>query len=154
MPDLICFKIFFFFLFFFYKGASGALIFTVFGAAYGTAKSGVGISTMGVVKPELVMRSIIPVIFAGVVAIYGLIIAVIISTKLSPGGPLQWTPEGGGVDIVRERGGYTLYKGMVDLGGGLACGLAGLGAGMCIGRECLFCFRLSFSLCLFGRNCR
>jgi V-type H+-transporting ATPase proteolipid subunit len=38
----------------------------VFGAAYGTAKSGVGISTMGVVKPELVMRAIIPVIFAGV----------------------------------------------------------------------------------------
>lgn len=64
-------------------GAMSALVFTVFGAAYGTAKSGVGISTMGVVKPELVMRAIIPVIFAGVVAIYGLIIAVIISTTLA-----------------------------------------------------------------------
>ena len=30
------------------------------GAAYGTAKSGVGIASMGVLKPEMVMRSIIP----------------------------------------------------------------------------------------------
>lgn len=48
------------------------------GAAYGTAKSGVGISSMGVLKPDLVMKSIIPVIMAGVLGIYGLIIAVII----------------------------------------------------------------------------
>ncbi len=38
-----------------------------------------------------------------------------------------------GTQIMREAGGYTLFKGLVDLGGGLACGLAGLGAGMCIG---------------------
>ena len=51
-----------------------------FGAAYGTAKSGVGIASMGVMRPELVMKSIIPVVMAGVLGIYGLIIAVIIST--------------------------------------------------------------------------
>ena len=50
------------------------------GAAYGTAKSGVGIASMGVMRPELVMKSIIPVVMAGVLGIYGLIIAVIIST--------------------------------------------------------------------------
>ena len=86
---------------------------------------------MGVVKPELVMRAIIPVIFAGVVAIYGLIIAVIITTNLNPGGPLTWSENGS--PQKRPAGGYSLFKGMVDLGGGLACGLAGLGAGMCIG---------------------
>lgn len=32
-----------------------------FGAAYGTAKSGVGIASMGVMRPELVMKSIVPV---------------------------------------------------------------------------------------------
>ena len=53
---------------------------TGFGAAYGTAKSGVGIASMGVMRPELVMKSIIPVVMAGVLGIYGLIIAVIIST--------------------------------------------------------------------------
>jgi len=44
------------------------------GAAYGTAKSGVGILTMGVMHPELVIRSSLPVIMAGIVALYGLII--------------------------------------------------------------------------------
>lgn len=51
------------------------------GAAYGTAKSGVGVAAMGVMKPDLVMRSIIPVVMAGVIGIYGLIIAVILATN-------------------------------------------------------------------------
>lgn len=59
-----------------------------FGAAYGTAKSGVGIASMGVLRPDLVIKSIIPVVMAGVLGIYGLIIAVIISTgsEFSVGG--------------------------------------------------------------------
>ena len=51
------------------------------GAAYGTAKSGVGISSMGVLKPELIMRSIIPVVMAGILGIYGMIVAVILCQK-------------------------------------------------------------------------
>lgn len=49
------------------------------GAAYGTARSGVGISSMGVMRPDLVMKSIIPVIMAGVLGIYGLIISIVIT---------------------------------------------------------------------------
>ena len=52
--------------------------------------AGVGIASMGVMRPELVMKSIVPVVMAGVLGIYGLIIAVIISTGgelLSPLGP-------------------------------------------------------------------
>ena len=96
-------------------GVMSALVFTVLGAAYGTAKSGVGISTMGVMKPDLVMRAIIPVIFAGVIAIYGLIISVIIS---------------GGIDPSNN---YSLLKSFMDLAAGLSVGLSGLGAGMAIG---------------------
>lgn len=48
------------------------------GAAYGTAKSGIGISTMGVLKPEMIMKSIVPIVMAGILGIYGLIIAVIL----------------------------------------------------------------------------
>ncbi len=55
-------------------------VFSCMGAAYGTAKSGVGIASMGVMRPELVIKSIVPVVMAGVLGIYGLIIAVIIST--------------------------------------------------------------------------
>ena len=59
-------------------GVTSALVFANIGAAYGTAKSGVGISSMGVMNPGLVMRNIIPVVMAGVLGIYGLIVAVII----------------------------------------------------------------------------
>ena len=53
------------------------------GAAYGTAKSGVGISSMGVLKPELIFKSIVPVIMAGILGIYGLIISLLIFQKVS-----------------------------------------------------------------------
>lgn len=48
------------------------------GAAYGTAKSGVGICSMGVLRPNLIFKSIIPVIMAGILGIYGLIVSVIL----------------------------------------------------------------------------
>lgn len=52
------------------------------GAAYGTAKSGVGIAAMSVMRPELIMKCIIPVVMAGIIAIYGLVMAVLIAGKL------------------------------------------------------------------------
>ncbi|KAF2583982.1 hypothetical protein F2Q70_00033688 [Brassica cretica] len=91
-------------------------IFTGMGAAYGTAKSGVGVASMGVMRPELVMKSIVPVVMAGVLGIYGLIIAVIISTGINP-----------------KAKSYYLFDGYAHLSSGLACGLAGLSAGMAIG---------------------
>ncbi len=51
------------------------------GAAYGTAKSGVGICSMGVLKPDLIFKSIVPIIMAGILGIYGLIVAVILNNK-------------------------------------------------------------------------
>lgn len=51
------------------------------GAAYGTAKSGVGICSMGVLKPDLIFKSIVPIIMAGILGIYGLIISVILNGK-------------------------------------------------------------------------
>ena len=65
-----------------FMGAAFALVFANIGAAYGTGKSGIGISSLGVGKPELVMKSIVPVVMAGVLGIYGLIIAVIISNEV------------------------------------------------------------------------
>ena len=52
-----------------------------FGAAYGTAKSGIGISTMGVLKPELIVKSVVPVVMAGILGIYGLIVSVILQQR-------------------------------------------------------------------------
>lgn len=48
------------------------------GAAYGTAKSGTGIAAMSIMRPDLIMKSVIPVVMAGIIAIYGLVVAVLI----------------------------------------------------------------------------
>ena len=44
---------------------AAAIVFANLGAAYGTAKSGVGISSMGVMNADAVMKSIIPLVMAG-----------------------------------------------------------------------------------------
>lgn len=48
--------------FFGVMGATSAMVFSALGAAYGTAKSGTGIAAMSVMRPELIMKSIIPVV--------------------------------------------------------------------------------------------
>ncbi len=91
------------------------------GAAYGTAKSGVGIASMGVMNPQLVMRNIIPVVMAGVLGIYGLIVAVIIQGSI--------TPPTTGTNLTK----YSSFSGYAHLAAGLCCGISGLAAGMAIG---------------------
>merc|ERR1712166_1454016 len=49
--------------FFGFMGCAAALVFACLGAAYGTAKSGVGVANMGVLHPDVVMKSIIPVLW-------------------------------------------------------------------------------------------
>lgn len=99
--------------FFGFMGVTSALVFANLGAAYGTAKSGVGISSMGVMNHESVMKNIIPVVMAGVLGIYGLIIALLL--------------------VQNVKGEYSAYNGYAHLAAGLSCGLSGLGAGLAIG---------------------
>ena len=56
-------------------GMSSILIDLGFGAAYGTAKSGVGIASMGVLRPDLIIKNVVPVIMAGIIGIYGLVVS-------------------------------------------------------------------------------
>merc|ERR1719209_1251344 len=60
----------------------------------------------------MVMRSIIPVVMAGVLGIYGLITAVIINGK---------------IDKPAE---YSAYTGYAHLGAGLTVGMSSLAAGL------------------------
>jgi len=102
--------------FFGWMGCAVALVFANLGSAYGTAKAGVGIMSMGVMNPEMVMKNIIPVVMAGILGIYGLIVAVLVQSKISSKG-----------DELRYSEGYQF------LSSGLCVGLSGLGAGMAIG---------------------
>ena len=63
--------------FFSAMGAMSATVFTAIGAAYGTAKSGMGISAMAIMKPHMIWKSIVPVVMAGIIAIYGIVVAIL-----------------------------------------------------------------------------
>ncbi|TEB39988.1 V-type ATPase [Coprinellus micaceus] len=91
-------------------GCTAAIVFT---CDYGTAKSGVGISAMSVLRPDMMMKCSIPVVMAGIIAIYGLVVSVLISADLSAT--------------------MSLAQGFIQLGAGLSVGLAGLAAGFAIG---------------------
>ncbi|TPP66351.1 V-type proton ATPase proteolipid subunit [Fasciola gigantica] len=99
--------------FFGVMGAVSAVVFCALGAAYGTAKAGAGICSMGVMRPELIIKSIIPVVMAGIVGIYGLVVAVLVVQQL---------------DSAKK-----MDKSLYQLGAGLSVGLSGLGAGFAIG---------------------
>ena len=103
-------------IFYGYMGITCALVFANLGAAYGTAKSGVGICAMGIMKPSSIIKGVIPVIMAGILGIYGLIVAVILGQKLS------------GENVYID-----IKKGYQYLGSGLCCGLTSFGAGIAIG---------------------
>lgn len=59
-----------------------ACLIAALGASYGTAKAGTGIACVSVVRPDLIMKSIIPVVMAGIIAIYGLVVAALISNDV------------------------------------------------------------------------
>jgi len=61
------------------------------------------------------MKSLIPVVMSGIIAVYGLVVSVLIVGRLDPSQD------------------YPLYSGFVHLGAGLACGSTGLAAGYAIG---------------------
>lgn len=74
------------FNFFAWGGVALAMTFSNLGTAYGTAKSGMGIASLSVTRPHLAFKSIIPIIMAGILSIYGLIISVLFSQKVTSTG--------------------------------------------------------------------
>ncbi|KAJ9625669.1 v-type proton ATPase 16 kDa proteolipid subunit 2 [Taxawa tesnikishii (nom. ined.)] len=98
-------------------GIAFAMIFGCIGAAYGTAKSGIGIAGVGTFRPDLIMKSLIPVVMSGIIAVYALVVAVLIAGDMNP----------------PPNGNYTLFMGFMHLACGLSVGLTGLAAGYAIG---------------------
>ncbi|KAJ7288351.1 hypothetical protein C8J57DRAFT_1279925 [Mycena rebaudengoi] len=106
------------------------MVLSTVGAAFGTAKAGIGIAGLGTFKPELIMKSLVPVVMSGIIAVYGLVVSVLIAgiTSVPPGlSALLLTS-----DTVTPNN-YSLFSGFVHLGAGLACGFTGLAAGYAIG---------------------
>jgi len=108
-------------------GMVAGLVFANMGAAYGTAKSGVGICSVAVLKPDLIFKSIIPVVMSGILGIYGLIIAVLLTIKVKAvpyTNDSIYKPDDWSINY------FVSYK---YLSAGLCCGLSALASGLCIG---------------------
>lgn len=80
----------------------------------------VGVSAMAAMNPEAVMKNIIPVVMAGVIGIYGLIVAVLIISNIEK-------PTTDGINL------YNWDQGFKHLAAGLCVGMSGMGAGYAIG---------------------
>lgn len=103
-------------VFFGSMGASAAMILCALGSAYATAIAGAAVASAGIKNPSAIMKSLLPVVMAGIIAIYGLVAAVLIVNDLT--------------DKVEE---YTVFIGYLHFGAGVAVGITGLAAGYAVG---------------------
>lgn len=95
-------------------------------------------------KPDFIIKALVPVIFAAAIGIYGLIIAILINDNgecVARLCALCWPAcqrhtvshqLRACIHTVKKEY-YPLSNGFADLAAGLCCGLSGLAAGMAIG---------------------
>ena len=103
-----------------YIGAGSCMILANFGSAWGTWQAGVGVCKMGIDYPKGVIKNIVPIVMAGVLGIYGLIVAVILTQSIT-------SPAADGTTR------YSMYNGYAHMAAGLCCGISCLAAGGTIG---------------------
>lgn len=84
---------------------------------------------MGVLRPDLLIKCVVPVIMAGIIAIYGLVVSVLISGDSK----FSFNTINRVIDPLTVKSPMSLYAGFIQLGAGLSVGLAGLAAGFAIG---------------------
>lgn len=104
-----------------YGGVAAAACLSNWGSAWGTWKSGVSLVHTGIRHPASVMKNVIPVVMAGVIGIYGLVVAVILAESI---------PKPGADTRINS---YSIYTAFAHLCAGLCAGISGLAAGGCIG---------------------
>ncbi|KAJ4021642.1 hypothetical protein NW752_004650 [Fusarium irregulare] len=95
-------------------GCACAIVFTTFGASYGTAKSAGAIFQSGILRPDMLMQNTLCAIMAQILSIYGLVASVIMSNN------------------IKEK--MPIHTAFLQLGAGISVGLCGMAAGFAIVR--------------------
>jgi len=96
-------------------GAAICMILASLGSAYGMAKAGVAVTSIGILHPDKIVKSLIPVVMAGMLGIYGVLIAIVLITSK-----------------IRVTG-QTEFQGVFWFCGSIGVGLTSLVAGLAIG---------------------
>lgn len=102
-------------------GAALSICLCAFGSAYGTVKSASGLFSVGIMKPNMIMKGFFAIIMTGIIGIYGLVVSILIILK-----------------IVQQKEQITPYKAGLFFSSGLMTGLGGLASGYGIGASSLY----------------
>jgi V-type H+-transporting ATPase proteolipid subunit len=113
-----------------YAGIAIGLTFSVLGAAWGIWLTGSTLLAASVKAPRIRSKNLISVIFCEATAIYGVILAIILLSKLSPPKDHDYTLNADWPWSVMYYAGYAVFwsgvtVGMTNLASGIAVGIAG-----------------------------
>jgi V-type H+-transporting ATPase proteolipid subunit len=92
-----------------YLGASSCMILASWGSAWGTWRAGLGVCHMGIDHPAGIIKNIVPIVMAGVLGIYGLIVSVIIIQAVTP-------PNSDHTNVYSSFNGYTHVRTVPETG--------------------------------------
>jgi len=113
-----------------YLGVGLALGFSIIGAGWGILLTGSSLLGAAVKAPRIRAKNLVSVIFCEAVAIYGVIMAIILETKLSDPDKVGFCEFG---EPTSQQCNSIIYSGYCILAAGITVGISNLACGITVG---------------------